>query len=149
MEGGATLSAAFHTVYTLGYQGTSPEALRAKADELGATIVDVRYSPNSRDPRWRQANLVAVLGSRYRHVREFGNVNFKGGPIRLLDPVGGTERIRGILQKRPVILLCVCRDVEVCHRKAAAQHLERSLCVNVEHLAPLQPASDDRQCELF
>ena len=34
-------------IYTLGYSGHKPEYIKAQVDELGALLVDVRYSPRT------------------------------------------------------------------------------------------------------
>jgi len=72
--------------FTAGYAGRRPEALARLAERLDLTVFDVRFSPTSRDPRWRRPHLEKLLGDRYRHVGALGNVNYKGGPILLADP---------------------------------------------------------------
>ena len=75
-----------HTLFTIGYTGRKPEELKALADE-GKLILDVRLSPNSRVPRWRQEALRNLLAGLYMHRPELGNVNYKnGGPVKLADP---------------------------------------------------------------
>jgi uncharacterized protein (DUF488 family) len=126
---------AMHTIYTWGYQGTDPETLQALADELDACVVDIRYTPWSRDPRWRPNVLSALFGTAYCLVRALGNANYKnGGPIALASSTVGLRQIRELLQQRSVILLCACRDVETCHRKVAAEYLSEHLGAPVVHL---------------
>jgi uncharacterized protein (DUF488 family) len=123
------------TCYTFGYQGFLPEELVAKAEQLNALVLDVRFSPSSRDPRWRRQALVNVLGSRYRHAAEFGNKNYKGdGPIELADPRHGIAKVGPILLEQPVILLCACWQWSTCHRKVVADLIREEYSVEVVHL---------------
>ncbi len=47
-----------------------------------------------------------------------GNVNYKGGPIRLANPaVGIAGLVRYLREDHDLILLCKCEDYETCHRK--------------------------------
>ncbi len=40
-------------IYTIGYAGWAPAALRDHVLALGATLVDVRIAPTSKSPQWR------------------------------------------------------------------------------------------------
>ncbi|MGD9932720.1 MAG: hypothetical protein AB7T37_03295 [Dehalococcoidia bacterium] len=124
-----------HTLYTFGYTGRSPQELKELADSLGAAVVDTRYSPNSRDARWRRSPLERVLGSLYQGAGEtLGNVNYKAGPIRLADEERGLAALGAQLAHQPIILLCMCRDAAVCHRTYIAQKAAEQFGVNVENL---------------
>ncbi len=132
-------------IYTLGYSGWRPEAVRAQAETLDAVVVDVRWSPRSRNPQWTRKRLTELLGARYRHVKAFGNLNYKGGPIKLANPEAGLAEIRPILEAgQPVILMCVCKEVERCHRQDVAAYLVAHLGedVVVKHLTPPPPPPD-------
>ncbi|MBN1485299.1 MAG: DUF488 domain-containing protein [Chloroflexia bacterium] len=128
-------------VYTFGYSGKKPEQLERIASELDAVVFDVRYSPRSRNPLWNGKKLAALLGDRYRHVRALGNRNYRGGPVEIEDLAAGIQAIRS--SKRPVILMCVCSDVERCHRTFIGEHL-RTLGFEVRELSDLPV-----QLELF
>lgn len=123
-----------NTLYTIGYAKLSPDRLKAQAERLNAVLVDIRFSPASRRPEWSGKRLRELLGERYVHVKALGNINYKGGPIRYVDLDGGTQAIAALLEQRPVILMCVCADVETCHRKGAAEHIADTLGVNLLHL---------------
>ena len=41
-------------IYTIGYAGWAPAALRDHVLALGATLVDVRIAPTSKSPQWRK-----------------------------------------------------------------------------------------------
>lgn len=128
-----------HTIYTIGYSGWTPGALKAAVDARGALLVDIRYSPRSRRPEWRTAALAGLWGEdvaqHYVWWRELGNVNYKnGGPIVLADPELALIPAATLLHWRPIVLLCACRDVATCHRLTAADYLSQALGAPVEHL---------------
>ena len=108
-------------VYTFGYGGRNLADLLHLVWQLDAVVFDVRYSPRSRNPQWGRDRLKTALNQRYRHVREFGNVNYKGGPIHIVDYEAGKQRIAD--SDRDVILMCVCKDPGICHRTTIARKL--------------------------
>jgi uncharacterized protein (DUF488 family) len=109
------------TVYTIGYAGKSADDVKRIAEELYATVFDVRFSPRSRNPQFSGRRLAQLLGGRYVHVRAFGNRNYKDGPIEIVDYEAGRALVEG--HPRPVILMCVCRDPGRCHRTAVGRQL--------------------------
>lgn len=121
-------------VYTIGYGGRKPSEIKQIAEALDAIVFDIRFSPRSRNPQWAGKNVKALLGDRYHHVREFGNRNYKGGAIELVDFDAG----RGLIEdsSRPVILMCVCKDPACCHRTTIAEQL-RAEGFEVEEYADL------------
>lgn len=127
-------------LYTWGYTGSTPEDLTRYAEALDALVLDIRYSPTSRVPRWQRQALAALLGSRYHWLQAFGNVNYKsGGPLRLADPDAGLKWLNdymssGAFPWQTVILLCACEDWWQCHRSLTSTFLRESLGVEVEHL---------------
>lgn len=125
-----------NTIYTLGYRASTPEAIRTYVNGLGALLVDIRYNPWSRDPRWIGTALRDWLGSEhYRYCRAYGNVNYRGeGPIKLLAPRDGAEQLQCMLERQSIILLCACADAMACHRTVAAAHLARVTGAPVVHL---------------
>jgi activating signal cointegrator 1 len=127
-----------NTIYTYGYQGSTPEQLLGTVNDLGAVLVDIRYSPWSPNPHWRKLALAELVGAnRYQWIQDLGNVNYKsGGPIRLLRPEAAAVRLREVLDHRSIVLLCACRDWETCHRRDAAEYLSEALQAPVEHLSP-------------
>lgn len=108
-------------VYGIGYSGRTPDEIKALAEALDATVFDVRFSPRSRVPHWSGKRLSALLGTRYQHVRAFGNANYKGGPIAIVDFEAG---LRLILESpKSVILMCVCKNPAICHRTTIGSKL--------------------------
>jgi uncharacterized protein (DUF488 family) len=114
--------------YHFGYQGHKPEALLAAVEEIGAILCDLRYAPFSRQPGWSKKSLSALLGKSYLHVPELGNINYKGEygeGIRIADLEAGSKIVIDLLGQRPIVLMCVCRKFETCHRSYVVAELER------------------------
>lgn len=132
-------------IYTIGYAGWAPAALRDHVLALGATLVDVRIAPTSKSPQWRKEALAALMGAAYRHLPALGNRNaFTGGSVALNDPERALQPIAALLEQGPVALLCGCADPQRCHRSVAAEFLAERLGAEVEHiLAPERPARPD------
>ena len=122
-----------HTLYTFGYSGRTPHELQTLAEQLNAVVVDIRFSPRSRSPDWSGGRLQKLLGDRYHHLPALGNRNYKGGPVEFVDLETGVVEVGQLLRQQPVILLCVCADVQRCHRLAAAEAIAARYGVIVEH----------------
>ncbi len=113
------------TIVSLGYTGLKIGSLTRLALSRDLLVVDVRLSPRSRVPVWSQNNLAGVLGKRYVHLPELGNLNFKGGPIQIKDLKAGVRKLRAALEgHRGAILLCVCEQHATCHRRVVFETLE-------------------------
>ena len=108
-------------VYTMGYYGKGVSEIQRLALSLNAVVFDIRLSPTSRQPQFSGRNLSRVLGDRYRHVRSLGNLNYKGGRVQIADFEAGFHQI--VESQQAVILLCVCKHAEKCHRTIIAQML--------------------------
>jgi hypothetical protein len=109
-------------LYTLGYAAPSaPCILETLLSEPATLLVDVRMRPGShRYPEWRAKALERRYGERYVHVPCFGNVHYRtpGQPVQLADPETGVRWAIPLLhQGGNLVLLCVCKDYEQCHRK--------------------------------
>ena len=126
-------------IYTLGYSGWRIEDVEAVLERLGAILVDVRMVARTRwAPIWNATALGARLGDRYVWLREFGNRNYKGTfeQIEIADFPAGQKRLRELTATgKSVVLMCGCRDVNVCHRKVVAERLASALHADVEHLS--------------
>ena len=130
------------TIYTLGYAHWSIENVANRIDDLEAILVDVRHSPHSTKPGFTQTDLQARFGDRYVHLRAFGNVNYKGGPIELAAPEHGLRVVKEL--PAPPVLMCGCQNPASCHRAVVADFLSGHLKVPIEHLrAPSERAQPD------
>src|SRR5262245_27061010 len=121
-------------VYTLGYTGTKPADIKATAIKLDATVVDIRFSPNSRVPQWSGPKLKELLGDRYLCVHDLGNAGYCTGTLDIVNIDKGIRQLKDVLKGRSVILLCACKDVQTCHRHHVAMEVSKALKVSVTHL---------------
>lgn len=122
-----------HKIYTYGYSGRTPHELQTLAEQLQAVVADIRFSPRSRIPDWSGGRLQKLLGDRYRHLPALGNRNYRGGPVEFVDLATGVVEVGELLRQQPVILLCVCADVQRCHRLPAAEAIVTRYEVTIEH----------------
>lgn len=99
--------------------------LKARAEQLNALVVDIRFSPRSRVPHWDGTSLRALLGTRYAWWPEFGNVNYRGGEIKIANPDGGRALMNNLIPCHfdALILLCACEKPGGCHRSVVADLL--------------------------
>lgn len=116
-------------LYTFGYTDVDlcAEAAIEQLVALDVMIADIRYSPNSRIAKWRQAQLQERLGEHYIHVQALGNVNYNrpGAPIHLFQSENGVDLVGKRLQRgQHLALMCMCRDIEECHRLEAARKVQ-------------------------
>ena len=140
------------TIYTLGYSGWKIEQMAAVLERLGAVLVDVRMVPRSRAPQWNGGVLHRRLGERYVWVRELGNRNYRGTfeQIEIADFPAGERRLREIAAAgQPVILLCGCANVNLCHRKLLAEWLAQAWGAEVVHLTHPDTQDGSNQLKLF
>jgi uncharacterized protein (DUF488 family) len=142
------------TIYTLGYSGWKIEDVEAVLGRLDAILIDVRMIPRSRwAAAWNSAVLAKRLGERYVWLREFGNRNYKGTfeQIEIADFPTGETRLRELAATgKAIVLLCGCRDVNVCHRKVLADWLAQAWQADVVHLTrPDNEISSGGQPGLF
>jgi uncharacterized protein (DUF488 family) len=144
------------TIYTIGYSGWKIEDVETVLERLDAILVDVRMVPRTRwTPLWNGSVLHDRLGDRYVWLREFGNKNYKGTfeQIKIVDFPAGEQRLRELLAKdasgKAVVLMCGCRDVNVCHRKIVAEMLAQAWGAEVVHLTRPDNGISSSQPALF
>jgi uncharacterized protein (DUF488 family) len=143
-----------NTIYTLGYSGWKIEDVEAVLARLNAILVDVRMVPRTRwTPAWNSSVLYERLGDRYVWMKEFGNRNYKGTfeQIEIADFRAGIDILMDIVSKyctvKALVLMCGCRDVNICHRKVVAEMLAKLWQADICHLAP--PPKDIQTKKLF
>jgi uncharacterized protein (DUF488 family) len=122
------------TIYTLGYAAAgAAEQLEALMADPQMLLLDVRLVPRSRWwPQWSKPQLRAKWGKRYSHEKQLGNVNYKDASQPVVFAGRHPERaIAGavalLLQGYSLVLLCVCKEEESCHRLLVAQLIQQAL----------------------
>lgn len=132
------------TLFTIGYEGLSPERLHAalRAADV-AVLADVRAVANSRKRGFSKGALKAGLleaGLGYEHFRSLGTPKsgreaaraHDAGLMRriyceeVLDTADGglaLDALADLAAERPVCLLCFERDPARCHRRVLAERL--------------------------
>lgn len=136
-----------HELYTAGYTGLNINHLHTWLREHNALLVDIRFSPFSRNPIWLGTALQKRLMDRYTHVKAFGNINYNNDlPIALADPAAGLAAVGALLERYPVVLLCACKDHKHCHRLVAADYIAGRLPMTVVHLT-LKDFNPDKKPE--
>jgi uncharacterized protein (DUF488 family) len=109
-------------LYGIGYSGRTLDELCRIVADLDACLVDIRFVPYSRNPSFRKAALEKALGKRYRYVQAFGNRNYQGGPVDLVNYDAG-RAVLETLDNPAALLMCMCKDPATCHRTAVLQRL--------------------------
>ena len=129
-----------NTIYTIGYTNITAAALKAFAEAQDALVVDTRFSPHEPSTEWEFDRLEAYFGDRYLHVGAFGNANYLKqmghNRIVLANPQAGAQIVLPLLERQPVILICVCANYQTCHRKTVAEYLQPLSGAPVVHLSP-------------
>lgn len=125
------------TLFTFGYRGQSFDQFRNKVKDLGAMVIDIRFTPYSKMlPFWTRTNLEKAFGSSYVHLKEFGNRAYKQkGKYDVVDLDGGLDRLRFWLDiGLPCILLCGCENYETCHRRIVSDFLREKLSCDIKEM---------------
>lgn len=131
-------------VYTLGYARWTIEEVEQKIEMLDATLVDIRYAPYTSKPGFSREALSSRFGFRYEYVHAFGNENYRGGPVKLVDPEQGLTHTRAL--DAPLVFLCGCQHPETCHRSTVATLIVEHEGGSVYHL---RPPAEKAQKSLF
>lgn len=115
---------AFGQIYHAGYRQTGTLELidQALTDHPSLMVVDIRYTPESKNSDWTKSAFFARWKDRYSWIKDLGNVNHKDpGNIQISNPERGLAALAEILSKHAVILLCGCPEFETCHRKSVIE----------------------------
>ena len=142
------------SLFTIGYEGRSPEDFLARLRENGVErVVDVRELPLSRRRGFSKTPLAELLdraGIRYEHVRALGNPKETRDKYKSGDVTTGIREYRAhlhngsygalidlaeSLSETPTCILCFEADHTACHRDVIADAVtERDPGVSVIHL---------------
>lgn len=144
------------SIFTIGYQAYSLLGLVNILKEQGIdTLVDVRYDAYSKRPEFCKGRLRSAIeeaGMEYIHRPELGT------PTQLrkkITDVGSgqevfrlyferiskvnyryVEAVAELASPRKLVLMCMEKEPERCHRKILADFLSRKFGFEVVHLAP-------------
>ena len=144
------------TLFTIGYEQTSPDLLVDALTGAGATaLVDIRAVPVSRRRGFSKRDLagrVEEAGLQYRHLVALGNPKAgrdagRAGQMaefqRIYADQLATDAARAALvelaalaEAEAVCLLCYERDASTCHRAIVAGVLAEQHGVQIRHLMP-------------
>lgn len=147
------------TIWTIGYERASPDALIAALRAAGVqTLLDVRELPLSRRAGFSKSPLRAALqeaGIGYVHLKGLGTpaegrMAGRQGDLprfweiverRMETPEAEADLARAaeIAKSERACLLCVEADPHICHRLRVAQGLRDRYGFAVEHLHPVLP----------
>lgn len=72
------MTATVTQLYSAGYEGMDHATFIATVQARDFMVMDVRFTPSSRNPDWSRSRLSKALGERYVHVPELGNRNYRG-----------------------------------------------------------------------
>jgi uncharacterized protein (DUF488 family) len=144
------------TIFTIGYQGYSLLELVNILKEQGIdTLVDVRYDAYSKRPEFCKGRLRSAIeeaGIEYIHRPELGT------PTQLRKKITDAgsgqevfklyferiskvnyryvETVAELANQRKMVLMCMEKEPERCHRKILADLLSRRFSFEIVHLAP-------------
>jgi uncharacterized protein (DUF488 family) len=113
-------------IYTVGYNNVTRKNLVSELEELNSILVDIRYSPYSYSPFWQKKELENILGVKYIHIQELGNINYKNSKeIEISDLKKGMEKLEELIKENVnFCLMCSCQDFSSCHRKIVSQEIK-------------------------
>ena len=144
------------TVWTIGYEGATQDALIAALQAAGVTLLaDVRALPLSRRPGFSKTSLAAAAreaGIAYSHFKPLGTPKegreaarrgdhaglqqVYAGQLELPEAMAAGAQLRELVATQPTALLCFCGEAEKCHRAL----LHRAMLAEF-HRIDLRPAS--------
>ena len=151
--------AASPTIWTIGYERASSDALLAALKAAGVQVLmDVRDLPLSRRAGFSKSTLRASLeavGIEYVHLKGLGTpkegrLAARSGDVKALKRIYAkhlktdiakqemSELSMLIAKAGPVCILCYERDHSECHRKFIAEIIEEKDGVAVENLVAPQ-----------
>lgn len=129
-------------VYTIGYEGETPDSFVAKLKAAGVELlIDTRWTPASRKPGFAKRSLSSRLeaeGIGYAHFKEVGTLKewrvdyhrthdfeqlaerYAGYLDHHMEPVG---EIFALVRERRAALMCFEHEAGRCHRSVLAQRL--------------------------
>lgn len=143
-------------VFTIGYEGTTPDAFERALLEAGVDLlVDVRAVAASRRPGFSKGALstsVNAKGIPYVHLRALGTpkegrlaarsgdrgalTRIYGAHLQTPPALEALDELASLAKGRRICLLCFERHVEGCHRLMLSDWLCERTDAVVTHLMP-------------
>ena len=112
-------------VYSLGYDNVFISNLKKFIFDNDIMLVDVRYSPTSYSIYWRKKFLQTTFSKNYIHLKELGNVNYRDeSEFKINDIEKGMSKLLSMIKDHNVVIMCVCSDINTCHRQIISDELE-------------------------
>jgi hypothetical protein len=108
-------------IYTTGYAEKNIDRLPALLEHLDAVLIDIRFSPYSKDLVWTKNYLSLLLKRRYRHIPQLGNRAFRDGKIQIQNLELGIRLLSDL--EGDAVLLCACGNLSECHRLVVSVEL--------------------------
>lgn len=139
-------------VFTVGYEGRSPDELFRLLVAAGVTVlVDSRWRPQSRKAGFSKSALqreCARRGIEYRHerdlgtppeimrqFRETGDYDWDAYQAFLRTKASTVDTVASVARTASICLLCYELDAAQCHRRFVAQEVAARLEGTVRHLS--------------
>jgi len=124
------------TIWTIGYEKTTQDALIAALQEAGVEVLaDIRALPLSRRPGFSKSSLAAAAragGMEYRHLKPLGTPaegraaarrhdhaaleRIYAGQLEMPEALAAMAELRSLASEQKVALLCYEREAAECHR---------------------------------
>lgn len=127
-------------IYTVGYGRLAPGEIHEMALDLGAILVDIRFSAWGK-PGYKKFELVRLFGDRYTHLPALGNAAYKTGGMQIADYAAGRAFL--VTLGQPAILMCACADPDGCHRTVVGAMLAADGFNVTELNRPTAPVDSD------
>lgn len=125
----------YFRLFTLGYSGWTVEEITQVLNLHDALLADIRYKPWSRRADMRHPSLQQTFRGRYAWIKDLGNENYnKDATIKLHHAQRGLIELEGYPRESPVVIMCTCRDLAICHRRVVAELARERLGAEVVHL---------------
>jgi len=126
-------------LYTWGYQSRDLEELQAIVMNHGIKrVIDVRRKPWSKyQPDFRKERLSQF--SWYEHYEILGNEHKELPWLKGDHWHTGVKAVANLLKQHPVLLMCLERNPDHCHRKEVAAAIFHEVKCQIEHLGFVRP----------
>lgn len=123
-------------LYTWGYAQRTLNDLQALLNQYTITkIVDVRRNAWSYNASWRKEVIEKFFGSdRYWHEVSLGNQHKALPWKRHPNSKKGLNIVCSFLEQGDVVLICLEKDVNTCHRLEVAQEIQQINSCQLVHL---------------